>query len=123
MRRYFLILLAMLIPLQAVIAAERSFAHAMEAQQSEDVTLQHMQAHAEHIPHHHHDDGGVHEDDSQASIQHLLDCDHGFSVSVVLPADNQIPVRISSQMTPAFEVGVIPSRTTSPPLRPPHAPA
>lgn len=123
MKRAFLIFLAMLLPLQAVVAAERGFAHAMQEQQDARQTLAHTKAHADHVSHHHHDDGAVDFDNSQASVKHLLDCDQGGSLTVILPSAAPVAFNPMPQHAPALYASVFPERTTSPPLRPPHAPA
>lgn len=120
MKRFFLIFLALILPLQTIVAAERGF-YALEGQ-SEKVVVQHLLEHADHVSHHH-DDGEIHEDDSLASAQHMLDCDQGGSLGFIVPGQSPLALFVPASTRPALAKDVFPSRTTSPPLRPPHAPA
>jgi hypothetical protein len=123
MRKLMLIFLMLCLPLQMIHAAERGFAH-MAGGDAHDSAAQHVIAHAEHTPHHHHDDGVTHVDDSPASTAHLLDCEKHCAMSLVLPSIYTLTTfDPPHQATPAFLSSIVPDRTTSPPLRPPHAPA
>lgn len=117
MSRIVAILLMLMLPLQALAAVERQFAH------SPDAMLEHMVIHAEHVPHHHDDDGSVHQDDSVASASHQLDFDFAFNLLGTVALAFSVPVVPPRYLTPVFVAGVVPSPASSPPLRPPHAPA
>lgn len=117
MSRVVAILLMLLLPLQALAAVDRQFAHASEAM------LEHMLAHAEHVPHHHDEDGAMHEDDSTASASHQLDFDFASNLHGTVGLAFSVPLVPPHYLTPVFLAGAIPSPFSSPPLRPPHAAA
>ncbi|ESJ21459.1 MULTISPECIES: hypothetical protein [Cupriavidus] len=117
MSRVVAILLMLLLPLQAMAAVDRQFAHASEAM------LEHMVAHAEHVPHHHDEDGAMHEDDSTASASHQLDFDFASGLYGTVGLAFSVPLVPPRYLTPSFLPGPIPSPFSSPPLRPPHAAA
>ena len=124
MRKLMLVFLMLCLPLQMIHAAERDFAHVAGAGTHGEIAALHAIAHAEHQPHHHHVGGETHLDDSPASTQHLLDCEKHCSMGLVLPsaylsASFEPPLHA----TPSFRDGFYPEHITSPPLRPPHAPA
>lgn len=120
MRKLLLLFLMLILPLQMIAAAERGITHATEGSQDAQVAMQHAIAHAEHIAHHHHsNDGSMHMDDSQASAQHLLDCEKACAMSFMLPTAHHLSFEALPQVVPTFLSEFIPERTTSPPLRPP----
>jgi len=121
-KKALLILLAVLLPLQTIAAAERAFAHAIEGRAKDGFQLSHLVEHAEHIQHHHDDDGDEHGDDSAASAQHMLDHDHAFGTGFMVPASVQMP-EFPAHLKPTSFTDVLTSRTTEPPLRPPPASA
>jgi hypothetical protein len=124
MRKLMLVFLMLCLPLQMIHAAERGFAHISGADAHGAAAVEHVMAHAEHMPHHHHDDGITHLDDSSASTDHLLDCEKHCTMGLVLPSIYTLTTfEPPHQSTPLFRSGFYPERTTSPPLRPPHAPA
>lgn len=122
-RRFFLIFLAFILPLQAIAAAERSFAHAMQETSNKAEFIKHFVDHAEHVLHHHDDDGSEHDDESQASVQHLTDHEQSCSMNVMVSAPVLTVFFAASPPRPGFHLDVIPIRSISPPLRPPHVPA
>lgn len=118
-----LVFLMLCLPLQMIHAAERGYAHIAGTDAHGEAAAEHAIAHAEHMPHHHHDDGVTHVDDSPASTAHLLDCEKHCAMGLVLPSVYTLTTfEAPSQATPSFRAGIYPERTTSPPLRPPHAP-
>ncbi|AGW95284.1 hypothetical protein N234_35070 [Ralstonia pickettii DTP0602] len=117
MSRVIAILLMLILPLQALAAAQRQLVH------SAGFPPDHMAAHAEHIPHHHDDDGEIAFDDSTASASHQLDFDYGTHFQAPLPAGLLLPLSQQTQPEPLFLAGRMPDPRGSPPLRPPHAPA
>lgn len=122
MRKYLLLFLMLILPLQMIAAAERGITHATEGGQDAAVAMEHAIAHAEHIAHHHHgNDGSMHMDESQASSQHLLDCEKACAMSFMLPTAQHLRFDALPQVVPTFLSEFVPERTTSPPLRPPHA--
>lgn len=124
MRRLMLLFLMLCLPLQLIHAAERGYAHAAGLDAHGELAVTHVLAHAEHMPHHHHDDGVTHLDDSQASTEHLLDCEKHCAMGLVLLSAYALrSFEPPHQATPTFRASYYPERTTSPPLRPPHAPA
>jgi len=124
MRKLMLVFLMLCLPLQMIHAAEQGYAHIAGADAHGEIAAQHVIAHAEHMLHHHHDGGVTHMDDSPASTQHLLDCEKHCTLGLVLPsAYLASSFEAPLQPTPSFRHGFYPERNTSPPLRPPHAPA
>ncbi|MEZ7784752.1 hypothetical protein O4A46_23430 [Cupriavidus gilardii] len=116
MSRIVAILLMLMLPLQALAAVERQFAHASGP------VLDHMVVHAEHVPHHHDDDGDIHEDDSSASASHQLDFELASNLLGTVSLAYSLPVLPPRYQTPLFGGAVIPDPAGTPPLRPPHAP-
>ncbi|TXI85797.1 MULTISPECIES: hypothetical protein [unclassified Cupriavidus] len=117
MSRIVAILMLLILPLQAFAAAERQLAHLSGDE------MDHVVAHAEHVPHHHDDDGAMEEDDSLASATHQLDFDlmsnlPGTLTSVAVPL-----LLNTSQVAPSFAGSTMPTPACTPPLRPPHVPA
>ncbi len=111
------LLLMLILPLQALAAAQRQLAH------TAGLPPDHMAAHAGHIPHHHDEDGEIAFDDSAASASHQLDFDYGTHFQAPLPAGMVPPLTLQTQREPSFVGSRIPDPGRSPPLRPPHAPA
>lgn len=123
MKKALLIFLAILLPLQAFSAVERSFAHAIEGRSDDSVLLMHLAEHATSVLHHHDDGGTEHEDESPASAQHLLDYEQAFGTSFLLLTPVQVPQLPVAYAHPAFYADAIATRITAPPFRPPHLPA
>ncbi|WP_354686780.1 hypothetical protein [Cupriavidus necator] len=117
MSRVIAILLMLVLPLQALAAAQRQLAH------SAGFPPDHLVAHAEHIPHHHDDDGEIAFDDSPASASHQLDFDYGTNFQAALPLMLLPPAGPRTEAEPLFLGARMPDPGRSPPLRPPHAPA
>lgn len=124
MRKLMLVFLMLCLPLQMIHAAEQGYAHAAGVDAHGPSAVEHVMVHAEHLPHHHHDGGVTHVDDSPASTQHLLDCEKHCTLGLVLPSAYLASTfEPPLQSTPSFRDGFYPERNTSPPQRPPHAPA
>ena len=98
MSRIVAILLMLMLPLQALAAVERQFAHASGP------VLDHMVVHAEHVPHHHDDDGDIHEDDSSASASHQLDFELASNLLGTVSLAYSLPVLPPRYQTPLFDV-------------------
>lgn len=116
MSRVIAILLMLILPLQALAAAQRQLAHWA------GFPPDHMVVHAEHVPHHHEDDGEIAFDDSSASASHQLDFDYSTNFQAALPVTVLPPAVPQTQPAPLFLGGQVPDPGGSPPLRPPHAP-
>ena len=126
MKNALLVLLMMLLPWQAITAAERNFVHVVDSQQSEASFIKHYTEHVELIMHHHdgdgdEDSGTPHDDDSQQSARHLADFDHGCSFNVLFPAPHAVAVLPAVRIAPAIRPVSFDDRTTVPPRRPPRA--
>jgi hypothetical protein len=117
MSRVVAILLMFILPLQALAAADRQFAH------SAGSVLDHLVAHAEHVPHHHDDDGNMEQDESSSSFSHLLDFDSNANFQGIVALPFLLPVLPHAHIAPGFRHAFVPNPTGSPPLRPPHLPA
>lgn len=123
MKNALLVLLMLLLPWQAITAAERNFMHVVDSQQGEAAFVKHYTEHVELIMHHHDgdDDGGAsHDDDSQKSVRHLADFDHGFSFNVLFPTDHLVATLPTVRIAPAIRPDTFDDRTTLPPRRPPR---
>jgi hypothetical protein len=124
MKNPLLILLMLILPWQAMLAAERNFAHMIGSGQSTAYFIQHYTEHTDQILHHHDDDSGPsHEDDTKASSRHLADADQGFSINVLLPVPAAVTIFPAARIAPEFHPDSFYDRTTLPPLRPPRSPA
>lgn len=126
MKNALLVLLMMLLPWQAITAAERNFDHVVDSQQGEAAFIKHYTEHVELIMHHHDGDGeedsGVpHDDDSQQSARHLADFDHSCSFNVLFPAPLAVAAFPAVRIAPAICPVSLDDRTTAPPRRPPRA--
>jgi len=125
MKNALLVLLMLLLPWQAITAAERNFVHVMNGKQSEASFVKHFSEHVEMIMHHHDDDDddgdASHNDDTQKSARHLADFDHGLSLNVLLPAPHMVAMLPAVRIAPAIWSGTFDDHTTLPPRRPPRA--
>lgn len=125
MKNALLVLLMLLLPWQAITAAERSFVHIMNGKQSEISFVKHFSEHVELIMHHHDDDDddgdASHNDDTQKSARHLADFDHGLSLNVLFPALHTVAMLPVVRIAPAIWSGIFDDHTTLPPRRPPRA--
>lgn len=115
-------MLAILLPLQPLVAAEADFAHLMQDQHSREKTIDHIIEHIHHVAHHHEADGSSHENNSNQSSSHLLTCDSACSLTM-LPVAEQIFVTESfAESVPIFVSdayqGHAPPPVTKPPLQP-----
>jgi hypothetical protein len=132
MKKALLILLMMLLPWQAYAAMERNLVHVLGDGQAHGMAFvaKHMAEHAAHVLHHHdvhHDDDdgdagvpALHEDDSQQSVQHLADFDHGCGLHILMPAYSALPMALAERSAPPVFHDTYSDRTTLPLLRPPR---
>lgn len=116
----------LVLPLQAFAAMERNLTHLLGGPGMEYV-LEHVAKHASLVMHHHDDDGAIaengaaHVDDSQKSVQHLADYEHGYNMNILLPAFHQPGLLAVQRIAPSCWPEVFSDRTTSPLLRPPRS--
>lgn len=121
MKNVLLILFMLLLPWQAIAAAERNLAHVTSSKQGQTELIQHFTEHVQLVMHHHDDDGGEsHDDDKQQSSRHLVDISQGFSINALFPTSHTVlvspMVRVGHPLPPySFQ-----TRTILPPLRPPR---
>lgn len=124
MKKVFLILLAIVLPLQVSASAAFGFVHALQGSQGGTFSFKHLSEHVDHVAHHHDDDDDdAHEDDTPVSTQHLLNYDHGFGIYALIPASAGVSSIDFPRAPPLFKHETLVSRTIRPPLRPPHMPA
>ncbi len=131
MKKAILTLLLMVLPWQAIAAAERNFTHVLGSGKSQNLQfiLKHMAEHADHILHHHDDDAdegddsNTHVDDSLKSIQHLADYDQAGSLNVLLFIPELPDGTLLSPIPSVIWSDTYSNHTTMPLLRPPRAPA
>lgn len=130
MKAFLVILLMLVLPLQAIAAAERNLTHVLGNASAQGLAFvaQHMAEHAENVLHHHDDDddddagsGGTHVDSSQKSIQHLADFEQGCGMNILLLAFSTPSLPVAPRVAPAFQPAVFSDRSTIPLLRPPRA--
>jgi hypothetical protein len=128
MKKVLLILLMLVLPLQAIAAAQRNLTHVLGSGSAQGLAFvtQHMAEHAEHVLHHHDDDddddgGGTHVDSSQKSIQHLADYEQGCGMNILLSAFNEPCLPVAPRAAPTFRPAVFSDLSTIPLLRPPRA--
>lgn len=129
MKNALLILLMLLLPWQAISAAERSLTHVLGSQQSTASFIEHFTHHLKLVMHHHDSgddndgDGGgpMHDDDSRQSARHLVDFDHGFSASVLFATPVGVAVLPEIRIAPVIPPDSFDDRTTLPLRRPPRA--
>lgn len=134
MKKALLILLMMLLPWQAYAAMERNLVHVLGDGQAHglEFVAKHMAEHAAHVLHHHDvhpdDDGdgddadapSLHQDDSEKSVQHLADYDHGCGLHILMPAYSALPMALAERSAPPIFHDTYSDRTTLPLLRPPR---
>lgn len=129
MKKFLLILLMLAIPWQAIAAAERNLTHVLDSGSAKGMSfvIKHIAEHADHVLHHHDDDdedaddSGTHVDNSQKSLQHLADFEHGSHLNIVLPAVNVPGLPAAVRIAPSLRHDVFSDRTTIPLLRPPRS--
>lgn len=130
MKKFLLILLMLVIPLQAFAAADRNLTHLLGAGSGNGLKFvsEHIAEHAEHIAHHHDDDdddddqdAGTHVDNSQKSLHHMADFEQGSNINILLPALSELVLQDQLRTLPTFRSDQFSDRTTIPPLRPPRA--
>ncbi|MFA9216143.1 MAG: hypothetical protein ACEQSK_03460 [Sphingomonadaceae bacterium] len=132
MKKVLLILLMLAIPWQAIAAAERNLTHVLGSANAigMDFVIKHIAEHADHVLHHHDDDddddddsddGGTHLDNSQKSLQHLADFEHGSHLNIALPAINMPGLPLVVRVAPSLRHDVFSDRTILPLLRPPRS--
>lgn len=127
MKNVLLVLLMLLLPWQAITAAERVYLHVTSSSgQGEAAFIKHFTEHNEQILHHHDDDEGdgvSHQDDTAKSWRHLADIDHGFSINLLLPAAPMVATLPDVRVAPVIRPEFFEDRTPLPPRRPPRTPA
>ena len=123
MSRIIAILMMLILPLHALAAAERHFAHASSEASDAVETIEHLAAHAENIPHHHHDEDGTDVDDDFLSASHQLEFDLLSNLLGALPSMASPLLLDMTHVKPSFAARAVPAVAFGPPLRPPHAPA
>jgi hypothetical protein len=99
--------------------------HMIGGGQSTEYFIQHYTEHTDRILHHHDDEAGSsgsHEDDTDQSLRHLADVDHGFSMNVLLPVPPAVISLPEVRAAPMVRPDAFFDRTTIPPLRPPRTP-
>jgi hypothetical protein len=126
MKKVFLILMMLVLPLQAFAALERNLTHVLGdvGEHGLELVVKHIAEHADHILHHHDDnddDDSTHVDSSQKSLQHLADYDQGCSMNALLLALNVPGLPLAVRIAPLFSPDDFSDRTTIPLLRPPRA--
>lgn len=120
MKRFFILVLALVLPLQPLFAATAGFAHFLGSQSTEEKTISHMVEHLNLLAHHHESNGDAHEDESQQSNNHLVDFEHGFNLTLLLVARTELIIsQLSGEIPQYFDSGYL-NPTTSPPLKPPY---
>lgn len=129
MKNALLILMMVLLPWQAAMAAQRNFVHLLGGTSTASLQA-HLAEHEAHIPHHHdHDDGAdeahstTHQDGSVKSLQHLNDFDHGGMINLLWDTQSPLPLAELSPITPALCAAGYTSQNPHPLLRPPRQPA
>lgn len=134
MKKVLLILLMLILPWQAMAAAERNLTHVLGGQRPE-LVIKHIAEHAAHVLHHHHHDedddedddnsasttGAPHVDHSQKSLHHLADYEQGCNMNILLPALQAPGLPVTERIAPLSLPAVFSNRTTIPLLRPPRA--
>lgn len=125
-----MIFLLMVLPWQAIAAAERNFTHILGNGKSHDpeFVIKHIAEHANHVLHHHDDDADeddddTHVDDSLKSVQHLADYDQAGSLNVLFFVPRQPDGAFVSPTPSVTWSDSFSDRTTIPLLRPPRTPA
>jgi len=125
MKKALLIILLIILPWQAIAAAERNLVHVMSGKAGHDLQYvgKHMAEHDANVLHHHDDDNDdePHVDASKKSVQHLNDYEHGGSLHVLLPAAPVLSIIAAPQPAPVAWPENYSDRTTLPPLPPPRA--
>jgi hypothetical protein len=130
MKKVLLILIMLVLPWQAIAAAERNLTHVLGSGSGHEpkFVIKHIAEHADHVLHHHDDDededandSTTHIDSSQKSFQHLADFEQGCSMNMLLPALHEPGLPVVERIAPAFRPDVFSDRTTIPLLRPPRA--
>lgn len=120
MKKLYLLLLISLVTLQPLYAATADFAHVLSSQSTEEKTFKHMEEHFEHVAHHHEDDGDAHEDESQQSIGHMMDFEHGLNLSSIPTAESKLVLTKLESVAPLYLPHIYFNPSHSPPLKPPY---
>lgn len=124
MKKALLLILLIVLPWQAIAAAERTLTHVMSSQAGGgfEHVGKHLAEHETHVLHHHedHDDGDPHVDQSDKSFQHLNDYEHGCGAAVLLPAAPALSAIAIPRLPPIPWPETFSDRTTLPPLPPPR---
>lgn len=127
MKKFLLIVMMFVLPLQAFASMEHNLAHLVGGKDMA-LVIKHIAEHVAEVPHHHdnqgdEDAGNVHEDNSSKSIQHLADHEHynGLNILFLAPAGTSLMDAVA--IAPHFAPVAFISRDTVPLLRPPRAAA
>ncbi len=117
-------MLAILLPLQPLLAAEADFAHLVQGQQSSEETMQHMLEHLNHVVHQHQEDsniqdGDTHENTSGKSSSHLLMCDCMCSLTMLPVTRKVFTAEHFAGPAPLFVSDLYQSHFPSPLTKPP----
>ena len=129
MKKALLIFLMLVLPWQSLAAMERALAHMGGGSgHGAQFVAKHMAEHAGHVLHHHDDDddgddGATHADDSQKSVQHLVDFDQAGSMNLLLLSFNAPDSVAVTRVDRAVWRDPFRTRSVLPLLRPPRQPA
>lgn len=132
MKKAIVIFLLFLVPWQATLATERNLTHVFgNGGHALPFVAQHLAEHAGFVLHHHDDDvgdndstvSGTHLDNSQKSVQHLCEYEHGSNLNMLFPTPFYLPTALLPLTLPTFIARTFTDRTTVPLLRPPRMPA
>jgi len=125
MKKALLLILLIVLPWQAIAAAERTLTHVMSSQAAGgfEQVGKHLAEHEAHVLHHHeaHDDGDAHVDQSEKSVQHLNDYEHGCGAALLWPAAPVLSAIALPRLPPIPLPETFSDRSTLPPLPPPRA--
>ncbi|EEF24391.1 conserved hypothetical protein [Ricinus communis] len=127
MKKVLLLILLIVFPWQAIVAAERNLTHIMSGGNGSDFrqVAEHMAEHDARVLHHHDNDddegGGTHVDKSEKSVKHLNDYEHICNLHALLTSALVLSDEPAPQLAPALRPESYSNRTTIPPLRPPRA--
>lgn len=129
MKNFLIVILMVLIPMQAIAAAERNFTHVLgSAGQTAESVVNHIVAHAERVMHHHDDHDNVeagevdpHLDNSAESSKHIADFELSCGMTFFLPAVSDSSLPAIARIAPSWRYDAFSDRSTTPLLRPPRA--
>jgi hypothetical protein len=119
MRKFFLFMLAILLPLQPLVAAEADFAHLVQGQQSREETMHHMMEHLNHAVHQHGQDKGATQSQPGKSSGHLLLCDCMCSLTMLPVTGKMFTAEHFADPAPVFVSDLYQSHSPPPLTKPP----